>query len=193
MNRPALTAMIRLAAFATACIITLTTIFLLVRPTIAQQQQKALLAQFQELLPNHPISGELLDSATETTIDGIQATLFTAKTTDGKHLATFIRTATNQGYNGHIGVLIAIAADNRTLIGIRALEHTETPGLGDKIDTNKSAWVHEFDNQTLQSKKFAVRKDGGDIDAFTGATITPRAITNLVGRILTAWQKEHTT
>lgn len=191
MNRPALASMLRLGAFAAACILILTAVYLLVRPSIAAQQQKALLAQFQELLPQDKISAALLDTAENTAIGGTPATLFTAKSADGKPLATFIRTATNQGYNGHIGVLIAIAPDNRTLLGVRALEHTETPGLGDKIDANKSNWIHSFDGQTLGTRKFAVKKDGGSFDAFTGATITPRAVTNLVGHILSSWQEMH--
>lgn len=190
MNHPARSAMQRLGLYGAACIITLTLVYLFVSPSIKKQEEKALLSHFQSLLPNASLSAELIKHTQTTTLNNIPVTIYHATDPITHHpLATYIKTATNKGYNGHIGVLIAIAPDHQTLIGIRALEHTETPGLGDKIDIDKSDWVHAFDNQTLHSKKLAVTKDGGDIDAFTGATITPRAVTNLVAEILTAWQK----
>jgi electron transport complex protein RnfG len=59
------------------------------------------------------------------------------------------------------------------------LSHRETPGLGDKIDLKKSPWILSFDHKTLSNpviQGWAVTKDGGDFDAFTGATVTPRAV-----------------
>ena len=63
--------------------------------------------------------------------------------------------------------------------GVRVLSHRETPGLGDKIELKKSDWVLSFDDKTLgdpAAEKWAVIKDGGEFDAFTGATVTPRAV-----------------
>ncbi|WP_298644954.1 RnfABCDGE type electron transport complex subunit G, partial [uncultured Cardiobacterium sp.] len=96
------------------------------------------------------------------------------------------RTHTDKGYNGNITLLIGIAPDHKTLLGVRVLEHKETPGLGDKIDTRISPWIHSFAGKSLDDTRFAVKKDGGDIDSFTGATITPRAIANQVDTTLRA-------
>ena len=67
------------------------------------------------------------------------------------------------------------------------LSHHETPGLGDKIERSKSAWIDSFNGQSLQGPadtRWAVRKDGGMFDSFTGATITPRAVVKGVKNVL---------
>lgn len=84
------------------------------------------------------------------------------------------------GYSGDISLIIAIKADGE-LSGVRVLSHTETPGLGDKIELAKSDWILDFNGLSLQTPNtsgWAVTKDGGQFDAFTGATITPRAVVN---------------
>ena len=67
--------------------------------------------------------------------------------------------------------------------GVRILSHQETPGLGDKIELAKSNWITSFSGKTLMNEsdsRWAVTKDGGMFDQFTGATITPRAVVNAV-------------
>ncbi|MDX1353579.1 MAG: FMN-binding protein, partial [Thiomicrorhabdus sp.] len=66
-------------------------------------------------------------------------------------------------------------------------KHTETPGLGDKIELSKSNWVLEFNGRNLREDndpRWAVKKDGGDFDQFTGATITPRAVVGAIRNAL---------
>ena len=63
----------------------------------------------------------------------------------------------------------------------------ETPGLGDAVDANKSDWVLSFNGRSLdnpQPKQWTVRKNGGDFDQFTGATITPRAVIIATRKVL---------
>lgn len=82
------------------------------------------------------------------------------------------------GYGGPIVQLIAIASDGR-ILGVRVLTHKETPGLADRIDAAKSDWITRFDGLSLSNtplKAWAVKKDGGQFDQFSGATITPRAV-----------------
>ena len=65
------------------------------------------------------------------------------------------------------------------MAGVRALAHKETPGLGDKVDIKKSDWVLGFEGRSLDNPDvtgWAVKKDRGVFDQFTGATITPRAV-----------------
>jgi electron transport complex protein RnfG len=91
------------------------------------------------------------------------------------------------GYGGAIRLLIGVDQDG-TLTGVRMIPpHNETPGLGDNIDIRKSDWITGFDGQSLSNtddSDCAVRKDGGKFDAFTGATITPRAVVGAVHRTL---------
>jgi Na+-translocating ferredoxin:NAD+ oxidoreductase subunit G len=80
------------------------------------------------------------------------------------------------GYAGHMKFMLGVDADGRVL-GVRALSHKETPGLGDKIEIKKGDWILQFAGLSLGHppvEKWKVKKDGGQFDQFTGATITPR-------------------
>lgn len=189
LNRAACAAMARLSGFAAVALILVSTVFYLVRPAIERQETEALFAEFRAIAPELAFAPDFLAHPRKMTLGERPVTVYTALRNE-KPVAYFIRATTTQGYNGAITLLIGIVPDNTTLIGVRTLEHHETPGLGDKIETRVSRWIHEFDGKSLTTDHFAVRKDGGDFDAFTGATITPRAVTNLVGDILRAWQKQ---
>ncbi|QDF75221.1 MULTISPECIES: electron transport complex subunit RsxG [Shewanella] len=104
----------------------------------------------------------------------------------GEPVAIAIETVAPDGYNGQIKLIVAIDAKGEVL-GVRTLNHNETPGLGDKIELRKSPWVFGFNGQSLQDdqdKRWAVKKDGGQFDQFTGATITPRAYVGAMRRTL---------
>lgn len=100
-----------------------------------------------------------------------------------KIFAKLIKHTYPKGYSGDIEILTAI--DNAYgVIGIRILKHSETPGLGDNIEIKKSQWVLEFNGVSLDNKIWKVKKDGGDFDSFTGATITPRAVVSAVKELV---------
>ena len=74
-----------------------------------------------------------------------------------------------------------------SIAGVRIIQHTETPGLGDKIETKKSDWVYAFNNLSLhnpETSAWGVKKDGGIFDQFTGATITPRVVVKSIHNAL---------
>ena len=82
------------------------------------------------------------------------------------------------GYSGPIQIMLGINAKGE-ILGARVISHTETPGLGDKIDAKKSNWIFAFNHKSLDNTTMAqwhVKKDGGKFDQFSGATITPRAV-----------------
>ena len=90
------------------------------------------------------------------------------------------------GYSGDISMLIGLNRDG-VIQGVRVLEHKETPGLGDKVERKKSAWIDAFIGHSLANTspdEWAVTKDGGLFDGFTGATITPRAVVSAVHKSL---------
>jgi len=90
------------------------------------------------------------------------------------------------GYTMEIGLLVGITADGQ-IAGVRVTSHRETPGLGDKVDLKKSDWVLNFNGKSLNNpdaEQWAVKRDGGDFDQFTGATITPRAVVKAVKHAL---------
>ncbi|UJF24282.1 RnfABCDGE type electron transport complex subunit G [Suttonella sp. R2A3] len=175
-----------LGAFSAACLLAVSAIFFLVQPQIETQRTNALLAQFRAIAPEANIEAELLEHAELRTLNDHPIVVYALD--NGAH---FIKATTGKGYSGDITLLIGIEADNQTLLGVRTLAHKETPGLGDKIEARLSPWILAFDGRSLKDTRFSVRKDGGDFDAFTGATITPRAVTNLVGAILSDWYLEN--
>jgi RnfABCDGE-type electron transport complex G subunit len=93
------------------------------------------------------------------------------------------------GYNGEIIMWLAISTDNRVM-GVRVSKHNETPGLGDDLDIDVSDWILSFNKHNLQSVHWDVKKDGGDFDQFTGATITPRAVVAAVKEGLAAYNTD---
>ncbi|MGD8353587.1 MAG: RnfABCDGE type electron transport complex subunit G, partial [Pseudomonadota bacterium] len=81
------------------------------------------------------------------------------------------------GYSGNIYIMMGVLP-NGELGGIEILSHAETPGLGSLIDNE--SWKGIFRGRSLENTNFKVKKDGGDIDQLTGATISPRAVTGAV-------------
>ncbi|MEN9502377.1 MAG: electron transport complex subunit RnfG [Pseudomonadota bacterium] len=82
------------------------------------------------------------------------------------------------GYAGEIKLMLGVDATGKVL-GVRVLAHKETPGLGDKIEVKKGNWITKFTGLSIGEpplEKWKVKKDGGQFDQFSGATITPRGV-----------------
>jgi electron transport complex protein RnfG len=104
----------------------------------------------------------------------------------GQPVAAVIYTTAPDGYQGPIEMLVAIALDGK-LIGVQIVRHRETQGLGDQFENRRVDWLRNFTGRSLNDppqQRWSVRKDGGDFDEFTGATITPRAIVRATRRAL---------
>lgn len=114
----------------------------------------------------------------------------------GADVALVLEAAANDGYSGRIGLVLAMFADGR-LRAVRVSQHKETPGLGDYIDPRKDKnkarpWIEQFNGQGYDlalGGRWKVKKDGGQFDARTGATISARAVTNASGKAL-VWAAE---
>ena len=86
------------------------------------------------------------------------------------------------GYSGPIRLLVGVLADG-TVSGVRVVAHRETPGLGDKIEIERDDWIRGFEGRRLGQpprELWAVQRDEGVFDQFTGATITARAVVSAV-------------
>ncbi len=113
----------------------------------------------------------------------------------GRPVAAIIESAAPDGYSGPIRLIVAVTPDGR-LLGVRVLEHHETPGLGDAIEERRSDWIRSFDGRSLGDPplpRWKVRKDGGDFDQLTGATVTPRAVVAAVRNTLMFVERRGTT
>jgi electron transport complex protein RnfG len=111
----------------------------------------------------------------------------------GATVAVLLNVVAPDGYAGPIRLLVAVDAAGRVL-GVRVLEHRETPGLGDVIESRRSDWLRGFDGRSLADPprgRWEVRRDGGDFDQFTGATVTPRAVVRAVRKALVHVERHH--
>ncbi|PKP52773.1 MAG: hypothetical protein CVT92_07285 [Bacteroidetes bacterium HGW-Bacteroidetes-1] len=99
-----------------------------------------------------------------------------------------VNSFTKKGFGGTIKVMVGFLPDG-TINNTSVLEHKETPGLGDKMQKNKSDWSNQFNGKNPVSFKLKVKKDGGDIDAITAATISSRAFSDAVQRASDTYQQ----
>jgi electron transport complex protein RnfG len=157
---------------------------------IARNQQGWIRQPLYALLDPDSYDNDLLADAVEIASPDLlgaesPATIYRARR-HGEPVAAVIHTVAPDGYRGPIELLVAIAWDG-TLLGVQVVRHNETPGLGDAFETRDRDWLKAFRGLSLSNppqNRWTVRKDGGDFDAFTGATITPRAIVKAVRRAL---------
>ncbi len=108
-------------------------------------------------------------------------------------VAAVLEATAPDGYGGKIKLLVGIAV-NGQITGVRVVDHHETPGLGDYIELAKSKWIQGFDGKSLVNTPqdaWQVKKDGGQFDFMTGATITPRAVIKAVHQTLQYAQLHH--
>ncbi len=155
------------------------------KDTIAQQEQQKLLSILNAIIDpdsyTNNISTDCAIFANPLLGNDYSHKIYRARQNDTP-VAAAIETIALDGYNGKIKIVVGVKADG-TVSGVRVLEHKETPGLGDKIDLRVSNWILSFNDMTLNqdnASRWAVKKDGGQFDQFTGATITPRAVVNTV-------------
>ena len=174
-----------LALFAISCTAIVGLVNELTKDKIYQQQQKQLLSTLNNIIEADRYNNELtLDCVKVNDIalgSDKEQTVYLARL-NSTPVAAAITAVAPKGYNGNIELIVAINVDG-SINGVRILDHQETPGLGDKIELAKSNWITSFSGKSLMSNndsRWAVAKDGGMFDQFTGATITPRAVVSAV-------------
>jgi electron transport complex protein RnfG len=183
-------AAIMLAAAAIAAFGLVAVVHEATRDRIAATARARELARFDQVLGGLPRDNDLL--ADTVTLRDPELLGTTAAVTayrarfHGQPVAVLLEFVATDGYSGSIRLLIAVAPDG-TVLGVRSVSHHETPGLGDFIDAGKSDWIRRFSGKSPgdpAAARWRVRKDGGDFDQYTGATITSRAVVGAVGRTL---------
>ncbi len=185
----------KLGLFMFVCTILLLATYYWTAPKIAYEQRQAMLHTFNQVLPPHQYNNKPLeDTLILSKPEQFQAfgsdepvTLYRARK-NNQPAGLIFQITSHHGYSGDITLLMAVYP-NGTIAGVRVLNHRETPGLGDKIEVQKSNWILSFNGQTIQANqpddpRWAVKKDGGEFDQFTGATITPRAVIAAVKKAL---------
>ena len=153
---------------------------------IAQAKQAATKAALTEVLP--PFDGT---TSEELTIDEMPITVYTA--TKGGAVAGYaVQTMTKQGFSGVVRLMVGFTPEGE-VVNVNVLEQSETPGLGTKMADEGNPLLMSVKGQKLEEKKLvdgklAVRKDGGDVDALTAATISSRAYVDAINRAWMAYR-----
>ena len=172
-----------LALFAVCTTALIASTYLLTKGDIAQQKRMAEEKALLQIIPRSMHDNSMLD---DTILVGPEDPglglneekhIYIARQ-NGAVVAAIIPVVAPDGYSGEIELIVGVNADG-TIAGVRALAQKETPGLGDKVDIKKSDWVLGFVGRSLGNPAldgWAVKKDKGVFDQFTGATITPRAV-----------------
>ena len=104
---------------------------------------------------------------------------------DNNFIGAAVETFTNKGFSGNISLMVGILADG-TIKNISVLQHAETPGLGSKME--EETFKGQFNDKNADYFNFSVKKDGGDVDAITAATISSRAFCDAVNRALSTFE-----
>ena len=168
----------------------------LTKDKIAKELELALVRQLTQLVPAESYDNQVYDDCLIISDANLLGSLEPQKAyrmrTSGQPHAVMITSIAPDGYSGNISIALATNSKGK-VYGVNILNHQETPGLGDKIERNKSDWLLQFDNLSLDrfsEKQWQVTKDGGDFDSLTGATITSRAIVNAVHKGLVFIDKQ---
>jgi electron transport complex protein RnfG len=161
---------------------------------IIEQEKRRVLQQLNEIVPTTSFNNDLLEDRITIEDEAFfrhpSPVLVYRARMDGKPVAVMMIVTAADGYNGDIRILAGIDADG-VVLGVRVVSHRETPGLGDPIEAEKSDWILGFAKKSLhdpESDGWAVKRDGGKFDQFTGATISPRAVVGAVHNSLLYFQ-----
>ncbi len=147
---------------------------------IQEQKRLAKMRAIQEVLP--PFDNDPVESTRQILLEdnevGAQKELTVYLGIKEGEITGLAFPVFGEGYGGLIHVMVGINLQGK-LSGVKVLEHLETPGLGAKIE--EASFTDQFkgkslDNSLLVNGNLAVKKDGGDLDALTGATISPRGV-----------------
>lgn len=163
----------------------------LTRDSIAKAVEDTLKKSLFEVMPRDRLDNDLLNDQLSLPADKLLGTkaakaAYVAKQ-NGEPTGVILQAVAPEGYGGSINLLVGIDSQGQ-ITGVRVIPpHFETPGLGDAVEVQKSPWILSFNGKSLANtpeSRWRVKKDGGEFDAFTGATITPRAVVDAVYKAL---------
>ena len=129
--------------------------------------------------------------STELEIDAMPIKVYTA-TAAGQTVGYAVETMTKSGFSGVVKLMVGFAPTGEVL-NVNVIQQAETPGLGTKMCDEGNSLISSIQGQKLESKKLvdgrlAVKKDGGDVEALTAATISSRAYVDAVNRAYMAYK-----
>lgn len=159
-------------------------VYMITKEPIAAAQRAKQEAAIKNVLPPY----ENLETTTISAADGSETPLiFNYAFQDSLLVGAAVETYTNIGFSGYIKLMVGFKPDGE-IVSIAVLEHKETPGLGTKMA--ESPFKDQFVGKNPGSFNLSVKKDGGEVDAITAATITSRAYCDAIKRAYETLKKE---
>ena len=122
----------------------------------------------------------------EQTIDDMPIKVYTA-TNSGEKVGYAVESMTKSGFGGVIRMMVGFAP-NGQILNVNVLQQAETPGLGTKMADEDNALLNSIKDKKAWEIEFKVKKDGGELDALTAATISSRAYYEAVERAYQAYR-----
>jgi electron transport complex protein RnfG len=176
--RPGWQAVLSLAAFAALAGLAIGVAWDTTRERIADNEAQRVMTELSAILPPALHDNEPHRDMIVMERPGDERRQIWRARRDGKAVAAVLTSLAPDGYSGHIRLLVAITFEGQ-ILGVRIASHSETPGIGDAIEARKSPWISTFSGRSLdnpEESRWRLRKDGGDIDAISGATVSSRAV-----------------
>lgn len=177
-NRPGWQAVASLAGFAALAGLVVGLAWDSARERIADNEARRVLVELSAVLPAALYDNEPHRDMLRLALPDDEPRQIWRARRAGQPVAAVLSSVAPDGYAGQIHLLVAVTVDGR-LLGVRVTSHSETPGIGDVIEAGKSPWIGSFSGRSLDDpaeSRWRLRKDGGDIDAISGATISSRAV-----------------
>ena len=175
-----------LAVIAAICTTLVAATYQLTRDRIVANEKALLEQSLQPALAGTAYEGNVSESRLVIQpphdLPGNDAALIYRVYAQDKPVAALFAVTARDGFSGLIRILVGVTFEG-TITGARILQHRETPGLGDKIESAKSDWIFQFDGRSMgnpEATGWAIRNDGGEFDQLTGASVTPRAVVGAI-------------
>ncbi len=167
-------------------------VYVITKDVIAQAEEKTKVAAISEVAPkfdNNPVQDQFVYHAHAGTKDSVTVVVYPAKL-GGKLVGAAVESASPNGFGGMISIMYGFEEDG-TIKNFKVLKHTETAGLGAKMEDWFST---KKNNQCVigmnpANSDMRVKKDGGDVDAITAATITSRAFLGALNDAFAAYKQ----
>ena len=148
-------------------------VYMITEEPIAQAKIAAVNDALKQVLPEY-------EATTSQTIEvnSLPIVAHTATVAD-KAVGYAVESISKNGFGGTVRLMVGFD-NNGTILNINVLEQKETPGLGTKMTDEGNSLLASFKDKSAADIKMTVKKDGGDIDALTAATISSRAYAEAV-------------
>lgn len=155
-------------------------IYQLTAEPIAAANAAAVTEALRQVLPAFEETSEQ-----ELTLDEMPITVYTALSAD-KTVGYAVKSMTKNGFGGAITMMVGFDTMGK-ILNVNVLSQAETPGLGTKMAEPENVLLKSVQGKNPAEMNLAVKKDGGDVDALTAATISSRAYVDAVARAYNAF------